>query len=539
MRYLIHRAIAINSPVPQTEPLNERQTKNSAGGFSFALDKWARLARFLILGSEGGSYYATEQKLTEENANALAACVKEDGVKAVEQIVEISESGRAPKNDPALFALAYASSKGDDATRVAALDALPKVARIGTHLFNFAEYVTNLRGWGRGLRSAIGRWYNDQDADRLANQVTKYQSRTTGEGDASTKWTHRDLLRLSHVKPADRPHQAIAKWVVKGGELNTTAPDLLVGHTELQGATTAKKAAKLIRKYGLVRESVPTELLKDPEVWEALLEDMPVTAMIRNLGNLSKCGLLAPLSDASKLVISKLDCATLRKGRVHPIQLLIAQKTYGSGHGNKGKGVWTPVPQVVDALDDAFYSAFQNIEPSGKRFYLGLDVSGSMSGGPVAGINDLTPRAASSAMAMVTARSEENYHVAAFQDRMVPLMITPKSRLDDICRKTDRLPFGDTDCALPMQDALAKKMKVDVFAVYTDSETGTGLGGSNVHPAAALERYRQATGIPAKLVVVGMTSNGFSIADPNDKGMLDVVGFDSATPQIISQFAAA
>src|SRR5580658_3042984 len=207
MRYLTHRAVAIGNP-PQTEPLNSRQVQNSAGGFSFALDKWGKLARFLILGSEGGSYYASEQKLTEENATNLAACVKEDGIATVNKIVEISEAGRAPKNDPALFALAYAASKGDDATRIAALDSLPKVARIGTHLFHFAEFVTSLRGWGRGLRNAIAGWYK-QDADWLANQVTKYQQR---DG-----WSHRDLLRLSHPKPSTRPHQAINKWVVKGG----------------------------------------------------------------------------------------------------------------------------------------------------------------------------------------------------------------------------------------------------------------------------------------------------------------------------------
>lgn len=41
----------------------------------------------------------------------------------------------------------------------------------------------------------------------------------------------------------------------------------------------------------------------------------------------------------------------------------------------------------------------------------------------------------------------------------------------------------------------------------------------------------------AKLIVVGMQSNGFTIADPEDKGMLDVVGFDSAAPQVMSLFA--
>ena len=59
----------------------------------------------------------------------------------------------------------------------------------------------------------------------------------------------------------------------------------------------------------------------------------------------------------------------------------------------------------------------------------------------------------------------------------------------------------------------------------------------NVHPARALADYRRASGIDARLVVVGMVSNGFSIADPNDPGMLDVVGFDTATPQLISDFA--
>ncbi len=43
----------------------------------------------------------------------------------------------------------------------------------------------------------------------------------------------------------------------------------------------------------------------------------------------------------------------------------------------------------------------------------------------------------------------------------------------------------------------------------------------------ALRDYRKKTGIAAKLVVVGMVSNGFSIADPDDGGMLDVVGFDA------------
>jgi len=69
--------------------------------------------------------------------------------------------------------------------------------------------------------------------------------------------------------------------------------------------------------------------------------------------------------------------------------------------------------------------------------------------------------------------------------------------------------------------------------VYTDSETWAG----SIHPCKALNKYRREMGIPARLVVVGMTSTGFTIADPSDAGMLDVVGFDSAAPQVISDFS--
>jgi 60 kDa SS-A/Ro ribonucleoprotein len=99
--------------------------------------------------------------------------------------------------------------------------------------------------------------------------------------------------------------------------------------------------------------------------------------------------------------------------------------------------------------------------------------------------------------------------------------------------KTDGLPFGATDCSLPMGCARESGVEADVFVVYTDSETYAG----KVHPASALQQYRTAMGIDAKLIVVGMVSNGFTIADPSDAGMLDIVGFDTAAPEIMRGFA--
>jgi hypothetical protein len=41
---------------------------------------------------------------------------------------------------------------------------------------------------------------------------------------------------------------------------------------------------------------------------------------------------------------------------------------------------WEPHPEVTAALDAGFYHAFRNVQPTGKRFLLGVDVSGSMDG---------------------------------------------------------------------------------------------------------------------------------------------------------------
>jgi 60 kDa SS-A/Ro ribonucleoprotein len=539
------------TPQPAAIP-GTNQVPNSAGGFAWAVDDWARLRRFLILGSEGGSFYATEWRLTRENATATWTCVERDGARAVKEIVAISREGRAAKNDAAIFALAMAASASEDQARKLALDALPLVCRTGTHLFAFARYVEQFRGWGRSLRRGVGAWYAALPAEKLAYQAIKYRQR---EGTS-----HRDLLRLAHPGaqtragnprlPVTDEHARLFEWIVRGGETDGL-PRLVEGFVKAQASNDAKTTAHLIAEYGLPREAVKPEHLDSAEVWTALLADMPMTALLRNLATLTRVGVVAPNSAGTAKAIEQLgDAERLRRARVHPIAVLSALRTYASGRGVRGRHTWDPVAQVVDALDAAFYAAFGNVEPANVRMLLALDVSGSMTYGEIAGVPGLTPRDASAAMALVTAATEPRHEIVGFHagrggwkagtrghwgdDGLTPLAISPRQRLDDAIRTVSDLPFGATDCALPMLYALAKNREVDTFVIYTDSETWAG----SVHPAQALREYRERTGIPARLVVIGMVANAFTIADPADPGMLDIVGFDTATPGVVTGFAS-
>ncbi len=548
---------------PQSEPIPGReaeQKKNRAGGYVFTVDAWTQLDRFLILGTEGNTYYATAREMTRENAKNVIACIKQDGKRVVKRIVEISAAGRAPKNDPALFALALCASMGDPSVKREAYQALPKVARIGTHLFHFAEYKKALGGLGgNGFKRAVGRWYNDMAVQRLALQVVKYRQR---DG-----WSHKDMLRLAHVRPKDGAHQSVLEYVIKGmtnglPEMEQVPADVqLIGAAEHAKLCTDKaEMVKLISDYRLPHECVPNEMKSHPEVWEAMLGSMGITALMRNLNKMTTIGLLDGTSEATGEVIKRLaNPEDLKRGRVHPMNVLMALKTYQQGYGMRGSLSWDPVGQIVDALDEAFYLAFDAVEPTGKAVCVALDISGSM-GVEVNGFPFLSCREAAAAMAMVTIRTEKRREVLGFTSEgstmgrsgsshdfmsfgaprfggwgrsgVSRLTISPRQRLDDVCNYCNGLPMGGTDAAMPMRWALEKKAFFDVFQVYTDNETWAG----DMHVSEALKQYRNNINPEAKLVCVAFSATNYSVADPADAGQMDVVGFDSAIPAILRDF---
>ncbi len=536
----------------QFDRVDPAQVVNSSGAFVFQVGPFERLERFLILGAEGGTYYASERQLTRENAASIGTCLDTDPARTVRTIVEVSEFGRAPKQAPGIFALALAASHKDPKARREALAVLPMVCRTGRSLLEFVGYIDGMRGWGKGLRRAVGAWYTQKPFEALAYQLAKYR----GAGKDAMRWTHRDVLRKAHPSPhaLSDAQRATLRWAV-GGELGERVvkrkgteavslqascgelPAYLAAFDELQRAPDAAAAVKLIQQHGFTHEMVPSQFKSEPSVWEALLQRMPLGALVRNLGKLSSIGLVTPGSLNALAIRAQLtNINAIRRARLHPIAFLSAQMVYRSGHGVKGKLRWEATPAITEALEASFYLAFGNVKPTGKRLLLALDVSGSMQSGEIAGIPGLTPAMATAAMALVTMRTEPKALCFGFSHRFEPLGITADMPLDAAMRLTKDVAFGNTDCSLPFRWALSHgvngPLAVDGFAVYTDSETNSSQG----HPHEVLQEYRQKTGIEARLAVAAFTSNRFTIADPNDAGMLDVVGFDASAPAVMGDF---
>ena len=522
--------------------------QNDAGGYVFAIDDEERLMRFLILGSDSNTYYSTAKELTLESAEAIKNMIIADCKKCVDIIVNISDSGRAPKNDPAIFALAMCASFGKTADeRNYALAALNKVCRTATHLFQFVETISLMRGWGRSLKKYVSKWYTDKELKDIVYQTVKYRNRNN--------WSHKDVLRLSHPKSnnfainsifADiTDKQDITKAIVESTNEDETFQlrRYSIAKNMTRNAYTENEICDYIVKYNLPMECLPTSMKNNKKVWETLLlsGNLPLTAMIRNLGQMSKCGVLNDYSDGEKKVIETLHNEEyIKKSRIHPLNILTAYYTYRLGHSLRGSNSWEVNSNIDSALEDAFYLAFTNVEPTNMTNMLALDVSGSMSCCPNHNV-PITSSAISAAFAMFYLRTEKNTHVYGFSDKFIPLKINKNMSLDQVIRGVSHMTFGGTDCALPMLYALEKKIKIDNFIIFTDSETWFG----RIHPYKALETYKKNINPNAKLIVCATENSAYSIADKSSdkdksnaqKSALNIVGFDSAWPQLIREFS--
>ena len=314
---------------------------NSAGGYAWAVDDWTRLRRFLSSARRAARYYASEWTLTRENAaGGRARAVREDGPRAVAEIVAVSErAGRRRTTRRCSRSRWRRASATWRRGRRRSRRCRRCAARARTCSSSRRSSRASAAGAARcGARSAAGTPARRSDA--LAYQAVKYRQRAGV--------THRDLLRLAHPAAPRRRRQPDARGLGRArSPVRVDRPRRRDGRpaaarrglrARAGGGDAGARRRRSSASTGLPREALQPEHLTSPEVWEALLEDMPMTALIRNLATMTRVGVLAPGSDGTATAVAQLgDAERIRRARVHPIALLAALRTYAAGRGARGR----------------------------------------------------------------------------------------------------------------------------------------------------------------------------------------------------------
>jgi len=527
--------------VPESRPLpgrEEEMKENLASGYSFKANHWQALRRWLLTGSMSGGYYQGKEEMTEANVKTLKKCMSENPVKVGEEIIEASKIGVSVHTP--IFATVVLST-GDKKAKGVFKDIFPKAVRTASHLYEAFNYIRGTRGFGSVIHKAGLNWLNSKDPNELEYQFLKYQSRYD--------WSGRDILRVLKPKTQEELRKAVYNWVVGGTEKNPLMPvfpeeleRINVYETLKKGNLSDDEVVKAINKYNLTHEMIPGNIQRTTSIWEALFRKMPVGATIRNLGNLTDKGVFENRENLD-ILENKLTESNLKKAYIHPVKLAEAQMIYQDG-GNTGRSKldWTPVPRIVDTLEDAVETSFEVLEPSGQHFFHALDVSGSM--GMRSG-NWLKAYQVAGIMSLATVKAEKDYFVGGFDTNFTPLRINRKTSYAQITDFRSNIwpgNFGGTDASSAYRYAIDNKIDTDVFVFWTDSESWAGGYWSQQrtgHPATLLKEYRKKVNKNAKAIYVTLVPYGdqITLVDPRDKMSYDIAGFTSQTPKLIQMIA--
>lgn len=507
---------------PQTKPIFGRtdMVQNNAGGYGFKITPQQLLERFLLIGSEGGTYYVGEQKLTEDNAKNIVEMIKKDGLNVVNTVLSFSEEGRAPKADALIFTLALAATYGDAVTKKASYDAIQKVCYSATQLFMFLANIQNLRGWSRGLRKGVSKFYTSRSNDQIAYQLVKYRNRAG--------FTHKDAIKLSHPTAKDDLQNSLFKYAI--GKLTESEVDqtLIKTFGKVQSAKD-KDLLALIAEGKLTWEMVPTDQLNNADVLKALLPNMPLTALMRNLNRFSYNGLTESNNETVKKIVSKLtNYIVIQKSNIHPINVINSMITYSSGQGQRGDKTWKANQNIVDALAETYEKAVQTLLPTNKNILIGVDISGSMNT-PVGGMQ-LTASQIANVLAVTMMKSEKNAELVWFDDRLRTAEFGRRTSIDEVIKRSPN--GGGTDCSLPFVHAANNLTSYDAIIILTDSETWAGQR----HGLEILNSYRKNVNRDVKVIEIALAANPHSTMPGDDPNLLRIVGFDSSVTDLVNEF---
>lgn len=510
----------------QMERARDDQVRNPAGGYVWRVSDHELVRRFLILGATS-TMYTSRRKIARDAIEAIARIMQtEEGALGVLDMArDISVRGLAVKNEPAILVVVLGLTHQSERVRKRAEQVFNDVVRTGYHLFQAAHYINHLRGWGRSIRRTFRNWYLSKTPDELAYQLIKYQGRIVDEGDKGSRWTHRDVLRKAHATPTSAQYNALFRYATRG-EVLEGAPQLVFVRELIKRAQDVEEVLALIREYNLTHEFVPSEWLGHGAVWKALLPNLPITATLRNLGRMSALGILEPGSEAERLVIEKItDEERIIRGRVNPLAVHAALKTYLRGRGFRGNLRWEYNKRIANALQKALGTSFRAVEGTGKRILVALDVSGSMMYENLP-IPNTSAAEGGAVIAAALMRAEPNAYLIGVDTEIHEIGekvgATPTyKQLADI---VDEIGGGGTDLSLPFDYLLRKKINVDAVVILTDSVTWAG----GRHPFELLQEYRRCINKDTLVFLVAMTAEGYTIIEPEDKRSINLVGYDAS-----------
>ncbi|CAG0890264.1 unnamed protein product [Darwinula stevensoni] len=554
------------------------------------------LRRFLHIGGDSLNYnpwfFCNEPSIQQINqeklADAIEQCATSGGEKALtEEFKKIFENGSSPHPICVIVALAKSMKASDIKVRQEAYKLVHQVCRTSKELFMLMHCSETLNqpctGWGRGFRRAICEWYTSHEPLALACEVTKHPG---------GNWTHKDILKLIHMKPKTTEQKLLFCYVMRGlpeaeKQLTEGEPeelkDLLsylhdvdavkhcvstVGEEGHSKSAEGEEVRSLLEKSNLSLDHVPTRFHKSPEIWEVLIPRMLILEALNCVKRLSLAGLL---KKSHPLLVSKLqqklsDPDGLKDSPVHPAKVFLVLKEYENPslvqkllhdraqrrHAPSGmirrppKAPPKPNKKVVEALNNLLKNSFQALPRTGKKWLVVLETTPEMVSTKchVRPIVTVIEAAAVIALSLLKAEATGDVKILIREDKaggsanVTAFDAEPTSTMKAFLAKlTDRCKGGLVGFTQSIQWSIHNNFPADAI-IFITRRSNEFVRVSEVEPLrSCLSQFKSHFKSELKVVTCGFSISKTSVA-AESPGVLTLSGFNETIPPIIHAFVS-
>lgn len=446
----------------------------------------------LLTNTLGNTFYADKEELLQEASVVHDQMIQADPEFAAKALVFARNEGFM-RLQPTFGLAKLACVRPDLFAEV-----FDRIILIPSDLQDFFTILKNLRNGegGRAVKRAAAKWLNN---------ITEYWAiKYNGRGRG---YSLGDIVKTVHPAPKDEKQKALFAYLIGKEEYDGGLLPQVAAFEQLKKVQTTEEKIAAITEGRLPHEVVTGAVKPDKAIWNAIVPQMPVFALLRNLNTLSRAGVL---EDNRQLIAEKLSNAeALRKAKILPFRFLKAFKEVSE-------------PWVKDVLRGAVELTFANLPEIPGKTAIFLDISGSMSG-------DYVMIGAVFTLALFK-KTGGNCTFWLFNTNVYDFK---PSMYDSILTQAEKIRAnGGTDTGAPIVALTQKRIKVDNIIIITDEQQNTG---SPFYRNLAL--YRKLINPEAKAFIIDIAPYRSAMVPPSDVLTHFIYGWSDQVLQYIS-FAA-
>lgn len=506
--------------------------KNFDGFEAYSADIYNQYVQMCMTNTIGDTYYMSSQELFGKS-NDIHKKMKDTDPVFMAKTLTYARNKGFMRLQP-IIGLAYLSLLPDKSYFHSIFD---KIIRTPGDLADFISVAGSLRkgkGLGRTIKRAVNKWFVSSGK----NGLSEYHAIKYGGGKETGKWSLQDIMKMTHPIPGNEKQSQLFKYVTTGesndGLIQIDAFEKL---KKLAKDTDdfEKKVSELIDQGRLPYETVTGVVKPTKKIWEHLMQQMPVFALVRHLNALENADVFKTEKNVRYVVEKLKDREIIRKSMMLPFRFSTA---YNAFNGNM---------LVKNALSKSLDLSLDNISVlPGKNAYF-LDVSGSMQGeflevGSLLGVAALKK----SPDSMFYCFSTELKDPQLNPDDTVMTNIQKCKRtfgggtdigicidhlmgtLKDKIRKNYYNRFSNYDINFPEKQKTSDSIFVDNIIIITDEQQNSG---SPI--VQRFREYRRKVNRNARLFIIDVTPYDGHVANAKEPGITFIYGWSETVLNIL------